>query len=226
MIELDSQTRNKAEKLALVRGKGLVPGVLYGPKTKNQTVQVDAKEFEKAYKQAGESSLVNLKSQEGVSPVLIREVQKDPLRGRVIHVDFYQPALDEAIEVPVSLAFEGEAPAVKDLGGTLLRNIQEVEVKALPQNLPHEIAVDISVLGTFEDKILVKDLVRDASVEILREPDELVAQAVAAEDVEAELEQPVEENVEAVGAAVEKKEKEPGAAEAEEGEKPADKKSA
>jgi large subunit ribosomal protein L25 len=217
MIQLNSQIRNKAENLALVRQKGLVPGVLYGPKTKNQTVQVDAKEFDKAYKQVGESSLVNLKSQEGVLPVLIREVQREPLRGKIIHVDFYQPRLDEEIEVPVSLVFEGESMAVKDLGGTLLRNIQEVEVKALPQNLPHEIVVDISALVTFENKILVRDLVHDASVEIMREPDEVVAQAVAAEDVDADLEQAVEENVEAVGTAVEKQEKEPETAE--EGEK-------
>ena len=136
MINLSSQTRNKEEKLAVLRHQGFIPGVLYGPKTESAILKVDEKEFQKVYKEAGESSLIQLKSQEGNSPVLIREIQKDPLRGRIIHVDFYQPRLDEEIEVSVPLVFEGEAPAQKDLGGTLLRNIQEVEVRALPQNLP------------------------------------------------------------------------------------------
>jgi large subunit ribosomal protein L25 len=198
MIALEFQVRNTAEKVALLRKQGFIPGVLYGPKTKNQTVQVDAKLFQKVYHEAGESSLINLQFAEGTVPVLIRQVQREPLRGSIIHVDFYQPALDEEIEVPVVLVFEGEAPAVKDLGGTLLRNIQELEVRALPQNLPHELVVDISKLATFEDKILVQDVVHESTVEILREPDEVIAQVVEAEDVEAELEESVQENVEAV----------------------------
>jgi len=205
MISLASLTRDKKEKLTGLRQEGFIPGVLYGPKTESAIVKVDEKEFQKVYKEAGESSLVNLESQEGTSPVLIREVQREPLRGKFIHVDFYQPPLDEAIEVMVPLVFEGEAPAVKELGGTLLRNIQEVEVKALPQNLPHEIVVDVSTLAAFEDKILIKNLVRDESVEILREPDETIAQVAKTEDIEAELEQPVQENVEAVEGVKEEK---------------------
>ena len=195
-----------------MRKQGFIPGVLYGPKTNPSTVKVDAKEFSKAYKEAGESSLVNLKSQETTVPVLIREIQKEPVRGAVIHVDFYQPPLDEEIQVAVPLVFQGEAPGVKDLGGTLLRNIHEVEVKALPQNLPHEIVVDVSKLTTFEERILVRDLAHDANVEILRDPEEVVAQVVKAEDVEAELLQPVIENVEEVESSKpEKKEEEEGA---------------
>jgi len=210
MISLTSQARNKAEQLPALRKTGLIPGVLYGPKTKSALVKVDAKEFQKVYHEAGESSLVTLRSQEGESPVLIREIQREPLKGGVIHVDFYQPRLDEEIEVSVPLVFEGEAPAQKDLGGTFVKNIQEVEVRALPQNLPHEIVVDISKLVTFEDHILVQDLVHDARVHILREPDEVVAQVVETQDVEAELEQPVEENVEAVESSKPEKKEEEG----------------
>jgi len=207
---LISQARDKAEKLALLRKTGLIPGVLYGPKTKAQTVKVNAKEFLKVYEEAGESSLVNLRSHEGESPVLIREIQREPLQGGVVHVDFYQPRLDEEIEVSVPLVFEGEAPAQKDLGGTFVKNIQEVEVRALPQNLPHEIVVDISKLATFADHILVRDLVHNAKVHIVREPDEVVAQVVETRDVEAELEQPVEENVEAVESSKPEKKEEEG----------------
>src|SRR3989344_9416525 len=99
MISLTSQARNKAEQLPALRKTGLIPGVLYGPKTKSALVKVDAKEFQKVYHEAGESSLVTLRSQEGESPVLIREIQREPLKGGVIHVDFYQPRLDEEIEV-------------------------------------------------------------------------------------------------------------------------------
>jgi large subunit ribosomal protein L25 len=206
MLALASQRRNKEEKAALLRNQGLIPGVLYGPKTKASSLKVLEKEFQKVYEEAGESSLIQL----GEAPVLIREVQRDPVRGNVIHVDFYQPPLDEEIEVTVPLMFQGEALAVRDLGGTLLKNIQEVEVRALPQNLPHEIVVDISRLITFEDKVLIKDLVRESRVEILRDLTDVVAQVVETKDIEEELEQPVVENVEAVEQVrVEKKEEEP-----------------
>lgn len=198
--------------MRLLREEGIIPAVLYGPKNQPVSLKVGEKEFAGIFKEAGGSSLINLEVEDKKSPVLIREVQRDPLRGGVIHVDFYQPPLDKEIEVMVPLVFEGEAPAVKDLGGTLMRNIQEVEVKALPQNLPHEIMVDISGLATFEDKVTIKDLKLSGEVEILREPEDMVAQVVTAQDVESELEKPVEENVEAVEATGETKEKEDSAA--------------
>ena len=217
MLVLASQKRNKEEKAVLLHAEGVIPGVLYGPKTKAESLKVSEKEFEKVYQEAGKSSLIGLKSSassaggQGVeAPVLIKEVQRDAVRGNVIHVDFYQPPLDEEIEVTVPLMFQGEALAVRDLGGTLLKNIQEVVVKALPQNLPHEIVVDISTLATFEDKILIKNLVRESGVEVLRDPEDVVAQVVETKDIEKELEQPVVENVEAVEQVkVEKKAEEP-----------------
>jgi len=150
------QTRKKVDTL---RKTGFVPGVLYGPKVEATSVQVDAKEFQKVYEEAGESSLVNLRVEGKEMPVLIHEVQKHPLSEAVLHVDFYQPDLTKKVEITVPLAFEGEALAVSELGGTLIHNIQEVEVKALPQDLPHEIKVYVERLATFEDRILVKDLV-------------------------------------------------------------------
>lgn len=194
----------------MIRDQGLIPAVLYGPKTQPASLKVAEKEFHKVYQEAGESSLINLELEDKKSPVLIREVQREPLRDRVIHVDFYQPPLDKEIEIMVPLVFEEEAPAIKDLGGTLIRNLQEVEVKALPENLPHEIKVDISSLVTFEDKIVIKDLVGGSGVEVLREPEDLVAQVVPVEDVERELEQPVEEKVEEVEGVKEEKKEEGG----------------
>jgi large subunit ribosomal protein L25 len=206
MIALVSQQRNKEEKVAVLRKEGFVPGILYGPKADPVMVKVAEKEFQKVYEEAGESSLIQLESENGGVPVLIREIQKEPLRGKPIHVDFYQPRLDEKIEVMVPLVFEGDAPAVATFGGTLEKHIQEVEVKALPQSLPNELVVDVSGLVTLEDRILVKDLVCAPEVEILRDAEDVICQVAEAQDVEAQLEQSVEENVEAVGEAKEKKE--------------------
>ncbi len=205
MLDLAFQKRNKEENVRILRNEGQIPGVLYGPKIQTAIVKVNEKEFQKIYQQAGESAFIQLESGDGTAAVLMRGIQRDPVKGKVIHVDFYQPPLNEEVEVAIPVVFQGESPAVRDLAGTLLKNIQTIQVKALPQNLPHEIVVDISKLATFEDRILVSDLVQGRDVQVLREPDEVVAQVVETEDVEAELEQPVVENVEAVGQVKEEK---------------------
>ena len=211
MLTLSARIRKDLGKRAkILRKKGILPGVLYGPKMKTAApIEISLKEFEKIYKAAGESSLISLNVEEKKQKflVLIHDIQFDHLTEKPIHIDFYQPELKEEVEVTVPLIFEGEAPAVKDLGGTLVKNISEVEVKALPQNLPHEIKVDIGNLKTFEDNILIKDLIVSKEVKILKEPEEIVAKVTRPEKVEEELEKPVEEKVEEVEK-VEKKPKE------------------
>jgi large subunit ribosomal protein L25 len=195
------------KKVKSLRQQGVLPAVLYGHKIKNLNLELDLKEFEKIYKEAGESSLItlNVEGEKEKFLVLIHNIQFDHLTEKPIHVDFYQPELKEEVEVTVPLIFEGVSPAVKDLGGTLVKNISEVQVKALPQNLPHEIKVDIGNLKTFEDNILIKDLIVLKEVKILKEPEEIVAKVIPSEKVEEELEKPVEEKVEEV----EKVEKKP-----------------
>ena len=231
MLSISAKIRKElGKKVKSLREKGVLPAVLYGHKIKNLNLELDLKEFEKIYKKAGESSLIKLevknqksktelpkeakvkKRTESSSPVdeflvLIHDIQFDHLTQKLIHIDFYQPELKEEVEVTVPLIFEGEAAAVKDLGGTLVKNISEVEVKALPQNLPHEIKVDIGNLKTFEDNILIKDLIVLKEVKILKGPEEIVAKVTQPEKVEEELEKPVEEKVEEVEK-VEKKPKE------------------
>ena len=199
MLSLTSQKRETKENLKALRDQGMIPGVFYGPKVESQTLQVNGKQFQQVYKEAGESTLINLAVEgEKESPVLIHEVQLDPLSFEVLHVDFYQPDLEKEVEITVPLVFEGEAPAVHELGGTLIRNIQEVDVKALPQNLPHEIVVNVSSLLTFEDRVLVKDIIRNGEFEIVQDSEDTLAQVVPVEDVEKELEAPIEEDVEGV----------------------------
>jgi len=195
MINLSAEIR-KEKKLKDLRDKGIMPGVLYGPKVKPVSVEVDLKDFKKVYEEAGESSLISLKVDSKEFLVLIHEIQKDSVSGELIHVDFYQPILTEEVEATVPLVFEGEAPAVGELGGTLVKGFQEVEVKALPQNLPHEIKVSVERLETFEDEILVKDLEVPENVKVLKEPDAIVVNVSAPTKVEEELEKPIEEKVE------------------------------
>ncbi len=191
------------------RNKESIPGVLYGPGMENIVLEVDSKEFMKAYEDAGESSLINLEPFEGSEKylVLIHDTQRDPLTGNIIHIDFYQPDLKKEVEVEVPLRFTGEAPAVKELGGTLVRNFLEVEVSALPERLPYDIEVNVDKLVTFDDVVTIADLVVPEGVEILKESDEIIA-LVTPIVVEEEPE-PIEEDVDSVEK-IEKKEKEEG----------------
>jgi len=219
MIELKAKIRkDTGKKVEKIRKQGMVPAVLYGPTIKSQSLEIDLKEFEKIYKEAGESSLISLTLAKENFLVLIHAVEINALSQKPIHVDFYQPRLDEEIEATIPLVFEGEAAAARDLGGTLVKNIHEVEVKALPQNLPHEIKVNIDKLKTFEDSILIQDLPLPQGVKVLKEADEAVVFVASPEKIEEELAKPIEEKVEEVGKVAEKKEAE-GEEEAEKAEK-------
>ena len=184
------------DKVERLREQGILPAILYGPKVENLNIQLDSKMFDKMYEEAGTSTLISLEIEGEEFPVLIHEIRRDPITGNPIHVDFYQPILTEEIEATVAIVFEGEAPAVKDLGGMLVKEFQEIVVKALPQNLPHEIIVDVSSLKTFEDEILVKDLKVADNVTIQKEPDEVVTLVAPAEKIEEEPEKPIEEEIE------------------------------
>ncbi|MFH1401716.1 MAG: 50S ribosomal protein L25 [Parcubacteria group bacterium] len=199
MITLKAKIRKETgKKVKKLREKGMIPGVLYGPKIESQQLEISREDFEEVYRQAGGSSLISIEADAKKYLVLIHQLQTDPITLDPIHVDFFQPSLKEEIVTKVPLVFEGEAPAAKDLGGTFVRNLSEVEVKALPQNLPHEIRVDISSLLTFENSILIKDLKLQEGVKILGGQDDIVALVASPEKIEEELQKPIEEEVEEV----------------------------
>lgn len=199
MLILSAKIRkNIGKKVKTLRKKNILPGILYGPEIKNQPLEVDLKEFEKVYEEAGESSLISLELEGKKSPVLIHEVTKDPLGGELLHIDFYQPKLKEEIVVRVPIIIEGVSPAIKDLGGTLVKHVSELEVKALPQKLPKEIRVDVEDLKTFEDYILIKNLEIPEGVKILKDAEEIIVSVLPPEKVEEELEKPAEEKVEEI----------------------------
>lgn len=204
MLSLNVKLRtSKGRGTDKLRGAGIAPAVVYGPGEKNLSLEVNEKEFLKVFKEAGESSLIELcvegekpfDKAQGGKPVLVHEIQKDPVSGKPIHIDFFQASLKEEVEVAVPLVFEGVSFAVKDLGANLVKNMTEIEVKALPQNLPHQIAVDLSLLKEIGNHILVKDLKVPSNVTILKKPEEIVAAATEVEKVEEELAKTVEEDV-------------------------------
>src|SRR3989344_4447343 len=122
MISLQTTIRTElGKKTKALKNQGQIPAVVYGPGEKNISLAVEEKEFKKVLKTAGESSLVELLVDGVKKPVLIHEIQKDPVSDKIIHIDFYQADLKEEVEVAIPLVFEGEAPAEKDLGGTFFR---------------------------------------------------------------------------------------------------------
>lgn len=180
-----------------IRREERVPAVLYGHGLDTTSISVDGKAFGRLLSKAGTTSLVTLSVGKQEHPVLIRDIQYHPVSYAVQHIDFYQVRLDEKVTADVSLRFEGEAPAVKDLGGVFLRNSDTISVQAFPQDLPHDIEVSISSLTSFDATITVADLAIPDGVEVLDDADSIVA-LVQAPRTEAELEALAEEVTEDV----------------------------
>lgn len=175
-IEIKAEKRTVVGKsLENLRQKGFLPAVIYGHNFDSLPIQVDLKEFEKAYSLAGESSLIYVKIDDKIVPAIINDVSRNAVSDKLIHADFYKVNLNEKITATVQLVFVGESLAVKDLAGILVKNINEIEVEALPQDLPHEITVDISVLRSFSDHIFVKDLVLPSMVVAKAKAEDIIA---------------------------------------------------
>ena len=180
------------------RKTGLVPAVVYGKGIKSDCLWVNSLEFKRLLKKSGESVIIDL-AIDGKSDrnVLIHEIQKDPVKGNYLHIDFYQVNMAEKIETEVELVFIGESLAVKEAGGVLVKNVDKVKVRCLPGDLPSHIDVDISGIKTFDDHIFAKNLKISDKVEIEIDPETVVALVAPprSEEELSELEQKVEEDV-------------------------------
>jgi len=210
-IKLSAKIRTEmGRKTSALKESGRIPAIVYGHKVKNVLLDVDYKEFQKVYSKTGKNSLIelDLAGEKEKRLVLVHELQKNPISDKFIHIDFFETSAKEEVEVKVPLVFEGVSPAVKDLGGTLVKNISELEIKATPQNIPHEIKVSIEVLKTFDDRIFVRDLILPKEVKVSVKPDEVVVLVVPQENIEEELAQEIEEKVEDVEKVVKEKKEE------------------
>ncbi len=211
------------KKVNALRRKGLLPGVVFGGRTDSTPVETDQHAFELSYRRWGNTTLLSLTGLDGGEvPALIYDVSRDPVTGRMLHVDFARVSLTEKTHADVPLHFVNESPAVRTLGAVLMHARSEVSVEAFPQDMPHSIEVDLSGLLEIDDAIFVRDLKVDATlIQIENDPDELVVKAVP---VKVEEEKPAEAAVPAEGEAVAEGEVAEGAAPAAagaEGAKPA-----
>jgi len=169
MLKLKAKIRQELKR------DGSTPAIVYGHKIKNALIEVNDADFDKLYKQTGETSLISLEFGDEKRVVLIRDVQTDPVTDKYIHIDFYQVKMSEKIKVEVALNFIGQAPAVIEYGGILIKNMDKLEIEALPKDLPHEIGIDVSQLKQIEDHICVKDLNIPEGVEVLIDKEQVVA---------------------------------------------------
>lgn len=193
-----------------LRREGVIPAVVYGGNDGTTPIELNQKEFSKLFKTAGETTLIKLFVDDKEKNVLVHDVSRDTMTDVITHVDFYEVRMDEKITANIPLVFIGDAPAVSDLGGTLVKAMQGLEVRALPTDLPRQIEVNISQIRTFDDNILVGDIKLPKGVEILENQETSVA-AVAPPRSEAEMETlsgQVEEKVEEVAVETEEKVKE------------------
>ena len=182
MPDLNAEIRESSLKPDAVRASGLIPAEIYGKQFENKHITVSAKEFGKVFEDAGENTIVNLNVGGETYPVIVHDQQKDPISGKFLSVDFFKVRLDEKITAPIPLEFIGESPAVKEMGGVLVKSMDEIEVEALPSNLPHEIKVDVSAIKEIDGSIYVKDLPAAGDYEITTDPDTVIATVMLPEE--------------------------------------------
>lgn len=197
-ITLKAEIRDVVgKKVAAFRTQDLVPAVVYGNKVAPRNLWVKAIDLDRAYGKAGESAIIELEIESKKVNVLVHDMQHQAMSGRPIHVDFFQVNMKEEVETEIPLEFVGEAPAVKALGGVLIKNMDEISVKCLPADLPEKYEIDISKLATFDDVIAVKDLKISSKVEILLDGETVIALVAAprTEESLADLDTKVEEDV-------------------------------
>ncbi len=175
MTTLQAQFRKMSENLDFIRQSGNLPAVFYGAGKESTPISVPMMAFDKALKEAGESSTIRLTLDKETLDVLIHDVQLDPVKHIPMHADFLVVDMNKPLDVAVPLEFVGIAPAVKNNLGVLMKVMHEIEVRGLPKNLPHQIEVDISTLETLENQIHVKDLKVPTGIEILADESEVVA---------------------------------------------------
>lgn len=207
------------KKVRTLRREGFLPAELYGHGQKNLHLSVAAKEFNKVFKEAGENTVVTLVlDAKDRRSVLVNDVQKNYLTGEIDHVDFYQVRMDEKLKAKVPLEFDGISPAAKEKGGIVAKAMSEIEVEALPNDLPHRLTVDLGLLDDLNKTIYVRDLAVPKGVTILIDAETAIVSVVPPKVEEVAEVAPVVD-VAAVKVESEEKKAERAAEKAEKGEK-------
>ncbi len=192
MITLTATKRSKADSLKTVRSNGMVPAVVYGARVENTSISVPSIEFIKVFKQAGESTAIVVDIAGKQVNALIHEVQFDPLKGFPMHVDFLAIDMNKPVEVTIALEFVGVSPAEKSATGTLVKVLHEVDITALPKDIPHNLQVDISSLDVVDSQIHVSDIKLPSGVTMDTDGEEVVALIAAQKEEVEEVSAPVD----------------------------------
>jgi len=192
MFTINAKKRTGETKLAALRKEGEIPAVFYGAGKETTPISLSKVEFKKIWRDAGESSAILIKTKETSVDALIHEVQVDPVTDEPIHVDFLAIDMKKKIRVHVPLVFEGVSNAVKSGIGNLVKVLHEVEIEALPADLPHDLTVDISPLEGLENQVFVSDIKAPKGVTIINAGTEVVASIVAQVEEKEEVAAPVD----------------------------------
>ena len=189
MAELAAQKREIfGRRTKQLRREGLLPAELYGRGIENVHLSIPADAFSSVYKEAGEHTIVNIVLDKGGSrPVLIHDVRRDSLTSTILAVDFYQVRMDEKVTTHVPIDFTGESPAVRDNNVILVKVMDELEVEALPGDIPSSIVVDLSALVELNQSIYVKDIAISSSFVINADPESVIASVSEQREEEVEL---------------------------------------
>ena len=186
MLTLKVENRDSKTSPDDIRKAGKIPAVFYGKKEESTPISIQKVDFKKIWDEAGESTVVVLETPDDKKECLIHDVDFDPITGEPRHADFYVFEKGHKVSVALELEFIGVSPAVKDLGGSFVKVLHEVQIEAMPKDLPHNIEVDISSLKTFDDQILAKDLKLPEGVALDIDPEEVIALVAAPREEEPE----------------------------------------
>jgi large subunit ribosomal protein L25 len=178
-----------------LRRQGITPTHLFGHNIESQALQCDTVELGRIIAHAGATRLISLKIAGEKQPkgVFIREIQRDVISKQLLHVDFYQVKMGEKMEVEVPVVLVGEAPAMKAKGRMLAHSITSLHIECLPDKVPPQIKVDISILEEIEQAIHVKDIVLDPDITVHTDPEQLVVKVAEAVVKVEEVEEVAEE---------------------------------
>jgi len=170
-------TKNASVSVSNIRADGYIPAVVYGPKFVNTNISLHYQDFVRTYNKHGETTLIELDIEGKKVGTLIHEIDLDPVSNKVRHIDFYVPEAGKKVHAGVPLEFVGESAAIKG-GAQLVKVMHEIEVEALPENLPRFIEVDISLITNVDVSVHVSDLKFPAGVTTKVDAEEVVASAV------------------------------------------------
>jgi len=192
MFAIKAKKRDTSVKLDVLRKSGNIPAVFYGAGKNTTSISVPTIQFKKVWREVGESSTVKIEVGEKNIDVLIHDVQVNPVTDEPIHVDFLVIDMKKKIRVKVPIIFEGISNVVKSGIGNLVKVLHEVEIEALPANLPHNLVVDISKLETLENNIFISDIKLPAGVIAITQSGDVVASVVAQVEEKEEIVVPVD----------------------------------